>query len=367
MADQQSSHASLSNAVNTYYSKKILKDFEPQTVFYSSAPMKEMIPKGGGKTVEFTRYQKIAYLNSNNTDEFTAQQMYLSAQVVTATLKERDGYVQISKFADLTAIGGLMERVAEKTRNAAAKTIDILVRNDIGMAVADVANASSVNMDNLVIDGGTLNSTGTTARVWSHDAAAAGDRFPMYHNKTRLAQSAQVTSFAKSAMTVKTLQHAAQVLRSKDVDYLADGTYHCITHPYVIYQLQTESGFKGWFSPTTSDPVKGDPTSVKGVIAGVTLKESTLAYKFALSGDTLSTASGSLYCSLLFGDEAFGVTEITGGSGGRTGFEFFIKQSGPQTTSDPTNKKKQAAFSITAVAKILNKSAGLWVLTTHES
>ena len=181
-----------------------------------------------------------------------------------------------------------------------------------------------------------------------------------------VAQSSLVTSFAKSAMTLKTLQHASQVLQSKDIDTLDDGTYHFICHPYVAFQLETQAGFKGWMTYTTNEPAKrlaGTTT----LVAGVTVRPSTLAYKFTLSGDTMSTASGALYCSLLLGKEAFGVTSIAGDASGRDGFAFFLKESGPQSTGDPANKLKQAAFSITAVAKILNKSAGVWVMTTTQA
>ena len=360
MADQQSGHASLSNAVNTYFEKKILKDFEPNVLFYSLAPMKTMIPQGGGSTVEFTRYNKIAANYQDNADEFSARQAYLSAGVITATIRERDSYVQLSRFTDLTAIGGALSQAVEKVRHMAEKSLDTLVRNDIGMCVADVANASSVDMDNLNIDGGTLNSTGITARVWSHDQAAAGDRFPMYHNKTRIGQSAQVTSFASSALTIKTVLHGASVLRGKDVDVLPGiGSYCLITHPTVGYQLFSGTAYKGWISPTEKGVETRDQSDLS-VIGGVTVKQSTRAYKFPLSGDTLSTSSGSLFCSLLFGDEAYGVTEL-----GHTGFKFYIKESGPTTTSDPTNMKKQAGFTIRGVGKVLNKSAGLWLLSTE--
>lgn len=360
MADQKSGDAALSAAVNTYYEKKILKAFEPGLAFYSAAPVKAMVPRGGGSVIEFTRYDKIAALSSDNSDQFTASQMYLSASVITATLRERDGYVQLSRFADLTAIGGLIEQATAKVQHAAGKTLDVMVRNDIGMCVADVAAASSVNMDNLAIDGGTLNSTGITARVWSHDASAAGDRFPMYHNKTRVAQSATVVSFASSAFTYRTLLHGVNVLQTKDVPVLPNsGKYCLITHPTVAFQLFTEAGYKGWLSPTDKSPAAAGPEGM-GVLGNTIIKQTTLAYAFPLSGDTLSTSSGKLYCSLLFGDEAFGVAEL-----GQTGFKFYLKQSGPTTVSDPTNMKKQAGFTVRGVGKVLNKSAGLWILSTE--
>jgi N4-gp56 family major capsid protein len=359
MADQKSGDAALSAAVNTYFVKKVLKDFEPKVKFYESAPIKELIPKGGGSTVEFTRYRKIDPKTTDNTDEFTADQAYLSAVVITATLRERDEYVQLSRFADLTALGGPLEQAVDKVGNMAARSLDKMVRNDIGMAVADVANASSVNMNNLAIDGGTLNSTGITARVWSHDQAAAGDRFPMYHNKTRVTQSAQVVSFASSAMTMKTLNHAVNVLATKDVDPLSNGKFCLIAHPTVVYQLFTSTGFKGWHQHTTSSPAQTGPAGVRELDHTI-IKQTTDAYAFPLSGDTLSTSSGTLYCSLLFGSEAYGVAEI-----GQAGFKLYIKKSGPTTVSDPTNMKRQVGYTVRGAAKVLNKSAGLWILSTE--
>ncbi len=359
MADQQSSHASLSPVVGTWYSKKILESFEPETAYYSMAPIKEPIPMAGGKTINFDRYRKIAALFSDDTDEFTAQQMYLSAEVVTATLHERDGYVQLSRYADLTARGRALDRAADKVKFAAAKTLDKLVRNDIGCIVTDHASYSAVNFNNLAIDGGTQNSSGTTARIWTRRA----DGFPIYHNKVRVAQSATVVSIAGSGMSVKTLQHASRVLESNDVPTLSDGNYHTIMHPDVAYQITTNPGFKGWVSPTSSEEMKKSPVR-RDIVAGISIHTTTLAYKFPVAGDTLATSSGNVYQSLVFGDEAYGVSEVSGANGGAKGFQFFLKQSGPTTVSDPTNKKKQAAFSITAVAKVLNKSAGLWLITT---
>ncbi len=88
MADQQSDHASITAVVGTFYSKKILQDFEASTVFYEACPVKEPIPVAGGKTINFDRYKKVDALYKDDSDEFTAQQLFLSAQSVTATLHE---------------------------------------------------------------------------------------------------------------------------------------------------------------------------------------------------------------------------------------------------------------------------------------
>jgi len=358
MTDQQSTHAALSPAVNIYYEKKILKDFEPEVAFFTHAPVKTMIPQFGGNIVEFTRYLKIAGNRQDNTNQFTARQTYFSATTVQATLHERDSYVQLSRFVSLTAISNALDQAAMKMRQSGQKTINKLIRNDIGFAVADKALYSANMWQNLEIDGGTLNSTGITARFWTMTVT---DGFPMYHNKTRLAQSSTIVAVAGSAMTIKTLQHGVKTLQGNDVEKLG-GTYKLICHPDVSYQITTNAGFKGWFAPTTAEPGKSDPT-ILGVVAGVSIINSTESYKYPVSGDTLSTSSGNVYGSLLFGEEAYGCSQISG-EGNRSGFNFYLKQSGPQSTNDPTNMIKQAAISCTAVGRVLNKSAGLWLVTT---
>ena len=355
MTDQASGHAAISPAVNIYYEKKILKDFEPEVLFYQHAPVKTPIPKGTGTVVEFTRYKKIAANRQDNANEFSARQLSLSAVTVQATLHERDQYIQLSRLASLTMISDGMDQATKKLKSTSQKTLDKLVRNDIGVFIAEKTTYSASAFQNLAIDGGTLNSTGIAARFWTRKT----DGFPMYHNKTRLLQSATVVGIATSGMTTRTLQHAAKVLRGNDVETI-NGVYKAIMHPDTAYQLTTNPGFKGWFSPTTTEPVKNS-TAELGVIAGIRLLQSTQAHKFPLSGDTLSTASGNAYATLVFGEEAYGVSEIAGG--GREGFSFFIKASGPQSTNDPTNMIRQVGSSITAVAKVLNKSAGLWLWT----
>jgi len=358
MTDQQSTHASLSPAVGTYYSKKALKDFEPNTVWYASAPMREMVPKGGGNIIQFTRYRKIDALYADNSDQFTATQLYESAQTINATLHERDGYVQISRFADLTIRNRGLDQIANKMTKTAAKTVDKLIRNDIGMIVADKATYSANMFDNMGIDGGTLNSSGITARIWTRRS----DGFPLYHNKTRLSQSSTVVSIAASAMTVRTMQHGVSVLQSKDVDTLPSGNYKMICRPEIGYSLTSNPGWKGWISPTAQDGARRRPTEL-GIVAGVEVEYSTLGFRFPVSGDTLSTSSGNVYGSLLFGSEAYGSNQI-GGEGGSNGYEFTMKQSGAQTTGDPTNMKKTVGFSVTGVGRVINKSAGLWLITT---
>ena len=364
MADQQTTHASLTDAINTYFEKKILEDFEPQTYFHSLAPIKVDMPQGSGKTVEFTRYKSIAAKRDDDADELTNYQTYLSAEVVSAVVHNRTQHVKLSRFVDLTAISNPLEQAMERVSDAARKTLDILVRNDIGIAVVDKASLSAVNMQNLKIDGGELNHSGIAVKIWTVDGNGSSNArgFDLMHNKALLAQSSSVVALGKSAMTIKTLQAAVNTLEGRDVPTI-DGNYQAIMHPTSVYQITTGAGFKGWFSPTSSEAAKRSPVA-EGVVAGVKIHKSTTAYRFPLTGDTLATSSGAIMGTLVFGKEAYGVVSIQGAND-RQGFNLFIKESGPQTTSDPANKIKTAAYSIFSGGKILNQNAGLWLITTE--
>jgi N4-gp56 family major capsid protein len=367
VADQKTTDAALSNAVNTYYEKKILEDFEPDTYFYQLAPTKVSMPQGSGKTIEFTRYNKIGAKYNDDADELTNYQTYLSAEVVSATVRERSNYVQLSSFVSLTAISDPLDQAMRKLKFAAAKTLDILIRNDLGFVVADVAAYSSVNAHNLAIDGGTLNSSGITVRIWSADnqiaAASRTKGFDLWHDKADLANSGTVVAIAKSGMTIKTLQSAVNELQGRDVPTI-DGAYHAIMHPTVAYQLTTTAGFKGWFSPTSAEAAKMAPGEM-GIVAGVRIHRSTNVARFPLTGDTLATSSGAIFGTLLFGDEAYGAVDIAGANG-RQGFNLYLKESGKQSTNDPANKIKTAAYRLYAAGRILNKDSGLWIVTTEQ-
>jgi N4-gp56 family major capsid protein len=162
-------------------------------------------------------------------------------------------------------------------------------------------------------------------------------------------------------MTVKTLQHGVSVLRGGDIAGFSNGNYKLICHSDVAYQLGTSSGTKGWIQYTEAK-IPGDAAGLVAKVAGVDIYQSTLGYKFALSGDTMETSSGNLYASLLFGDEAYGAITISDGN--KKGFSFFIKEDKSNSnTSDPCSLMKTAGYTIRSCGKILNSSSGLWIVT----
>ena len=366
MTDQKSTDAALSAAVNIFYEKKILQAFPAMTVYYNQAPLKEELPMFSGQTVEFTRYLRIAG-KVTAAAEFTATQVYMSATTVSAKVVDVAEYVQLSKKANLSAIGNALEQASKLIQMRAAETVDKVIRNEIGIIVTSNQTTSSLKYYNMAIDGGTLYSTGKAVRIWSRDLAGTtgeSDRFPLYHNKARLAQSSLVTSIAKSGMSIKTIQSAVNVLNGKNIPPLADGYYGLICHPTTAYQITSSVGYKGWYSQTSSAPVANNPKEVP-IIGQTKIYSTTNCPRFPLSADTMYASSVALYGSLLFGADAYAVYNVETTYQQGSGFNFYLKQSGEQTTADPTNRIKTAGYDLLMAAKITNKSAGVMIITTE--
>lgn len=87
-----------------------------------------------------------------------------------------------------------------------------------------------------------------------------------------------------------------------------------------------------------------------GKIGGCRFVESTEAKIFAKAGATPSggTAGIDVYSTLMFGQNAYGVTEVTGG-----GLEHIVKQLGSAGTADPLNQVASVGWKATKTAEIL--------------
>jgi N4-gp56 family major capsid protein len=279
-------------------------------------------------------------------------QVYLSADSITATLIQRGAYAQISDLVAMTAIDPILEDAADLMGEKAAITVDTYIRDEVGFIVADIQARSSIAQR------ATLASSGVTVRILS--GTSSGEGFALLHNKARIATSATVCSIAKTALSVKSIMHAVKTLRANDAEPFDDGYFVGVVHPEVVYQLETDPSWQSWNQYTNPQAMyKGEI----GKIGGVRFLASTNAPSYALTGDTLGTGSGDMYGTIIVGKHAYGVTEV--GTKKSKGYQLFVKHPSPGNTADPVDQKHTIGFKTTMAAKILNKSAGVIVLSTR--
>jgi len=101
-----------------------------------------------------------------------------------------------------------------------------------------------------------------------------------------------------------------------------------------------------------------------GQVGGVRFVESADAPNYALSGDLFTaTNSGTVYGTIIFGPHAYGTTEIAGRANKQKGYEMYIKQLGSAGTADPVNQAATVGFKVTMASRILNKCAGVIVVS----
>jgi N4-gp56 family major capsid protein len=356
----QSSTSAAIAATNvvTYYEKVGLERLLPR-LRYVQAGDKKPLPKRSGRTVQWYRFRVRAAVTTNLTEMTVPSRGTISADSISATLIQRGGYVAFSDMVSLTAIDPMVEDAAALMGEEAARSIDRYVRDKVTFNVShDVQAKSSV-----VHGAATYRTSGAGQRVWSGITPYTGGTweaaFPMLHNKLRILQSALVSSFAASALTLRTIQHAAAFLESNNADTFSDGKFLGIIHPDNKYSIMTAAGFKTWNSYTTPELMyKGEI----GEIANTRFLMSSDAPKILLSGDTsgeTATTSGWIYGTLIVGAGAYAVTEVDGG------FKVFVNEAGSAGAADPIQQINTAGWKWTGVARVLNKSAGVCVLSTN--
>lgn len=109
--------------VPLYIKEKLLSLAEKQTVFMDIAD-KEDLPEGNGKTVQFTRYERLALPNSPITESDTPSSTALTTSLVQAVMDQWGAIVNISDVAELTVKHPVMRVAMQRLGTQSGETID---------------------------------------------------------------------------------------------------------------------------------------------------------------------------------------------------------------------------------------------------
>lgn len=294
----------LSPEMKTYYEKQLIRNAEPNLV-HDQFGVKRPIPKGGGKTIEFRRFSPLPRMLTTLTEGVTPDGQNLNVTALTATVEQYGGYVTISDLLDLTAIDRNIEEATKLLGTQAGETLDVIVRD--------------------VMAGG-------TNVMYAPKVAADGA-------ETEVLLRGDLD--ATSQLTVKTIFRAVARLKAMNAKPMSDGRFVAIVHPNVACDLMTS---KDWLEAHKYAQPENIYRGEIGMLGGVRFVESTLAK--IVGGE----ASGglSVYCTMVIGDNAYGVTEVEGG-----GLQHIVKQMGSGGTSDPLNQRATTGWKALKVAERL--------------
>lgn len=378
--------AGLSDEMKTYYSDYLIDLAEPELV-HDQFGQKHPIPKNGGKSIEFRKYDSLPKALTPLTEGVTPNGQKLVMSVITATVKQYGGFIELSDILLLTAIDNNLLEATKLLASQAGRTLDTITR--------EVLNGGT----NVLYSGGKLDRT----QLVGGDATPANNCY----------------------LTVDDVRKAVRALKVQNAKRI-NGDFVGIIHPDASFDLMSDPK---WVNVKTySDPdgiYEGEIGKIEGVrfvetseakvfhapdlasdtrtlavngavsastsvvfdgtVAGVAadeLKGRTLLFYDATNGwqvgevasNTASTGTSTItlksaltiaddaviypgeggragrdvYSTLICGADAYGVTELAGG-----GLQHIVKQLGSAGTADPLNQRATAGWKATKVAERL--------------
>ena len=284
----------LTDEMKTYYSDYLIDNATPKLV-HDQFGQKHPIPKNGGKTIEFRKYSPLPKLTTPISEGVTPDGQSLNMSTIEATVAQYGGFIELSDVLLLTAIDNNLVQATKLLGAQAGSTLDTITRE--------------------VLNGGT-------------NVIYAGGK------------SARTALDETALLTVDDIKKAVRLLKNQNAEPI-DGSWVGIIHPDIAYDLTNDPAWKD--VKTYSDPDDWYEGEI-GKIFGVRFVETTEAKIWAKAG----SGSRAVYSTLILGDNAYGVTEISGG-----GLQHIVKQLGSAGTGDPLDQRATAGWKATKVAERL--------------
>lgn len=292
--------AGLSKEMKTFYSDYLIDMAEPNLV-HDQFAQKHPIPKNGGKTIEFRKYDPLPKALTPLTEGVTPNGQKLTMDTIEARVEQYGGFVELSDMLLLTAIDNNMVEATKLIGSQAGRTLDTITRE--------------------VLVGGT-NVQYAEGQVDSRSKLVGGAESGNHY------------------LTVNSIRRAVRTLKVWNAPKI-NGYYAGIIHPDCSYDLMDDPK---WVNVKTYSDPSGIYEGEIGRIEGVRFVETSEAKIFEGAG-----ASGrDVYATMILGGDAYGVTEITGG-----GLQHIVKQLGSAGTADPLNQRATVGWKATKVAERL--------------
>jgi len=306
------------SAENTeFYDKNLLDRALPLLLHTKWAQVRDIPRNGGTNVIKFRRYTNLTAATTALSAGITPVGSSLAVTDITATVAQYGDFITIDDQLDYESKDPVLIEAGELLGDQYADTIDQLTR-DILAACTSVTYSGSSNTQNSEV--------------------AAGD----------VITDANI----QAAVLILKLNNAKKITRMLDAStgvgtVPVEACYIGIVHPTVSAGFTNATNFPAW-TPVEKYSNKSDvmPGEI-GKMREVRFIETTNAKIFADAG----TGSIDLYCTIILGANAYGITRISGEA-----VKNIIKPLGSAGTADPLNQRATSGWKATFVAKILNNA-----------
>ena len=287
----------LSAEMKTFYDMTLIDEAQANLV-HDQFGQKRPIPKNGGKTIEFRKFAALAKATTPLVEGVTPDGKGLTVSTITATVAQYGDYITQSDVLELTSLDNTILEATKLLGRQAGLTLDTVVRN-VMQSGTNVTYCPKVAADGV--------ETAVTSR-------------------SGLDLTCQ--------LTVKVLQQVVAKLRAQNAPTIG-GKYVAIIHPYVAYDLMRDPEWIDAHKYAKPDNLYEGEI---GEIAGIRFVQTSEAKIY----------SGGVFGTLVFGEGAYGVTEISGG-----GLQTIVKQKGSAGTADPLDQRSSVGWKAIKTAELL--------------
>ena len=283
----------LTAEMKTFYDMTLIDEAQAALV-HDQFGQKRPIPKNGGKTIEFRKFAALTKALTPLTEGVTPDGKGLTVSTITATVNQYGDYITQSDVLELTSLDYTILEATKLLGRQAGLTLDTIVRN--------------------VMQSGT-----NVTYCPKADGTAVTSR-------ANLDNTCQ--------LTVDVINQVVAKLRAQNAPTIG-GKYVAIIHPYVAYDLMTDPAWQDAHKYCKPENMYEGEI---GEIGGVRFVQTSEAKIY----------SGGVFGTLIFGEGAYGVTEITGG-----GLQTIVKQKGSAGTADPLDQRSSVGWKAIKTAELL--------------
>ena len=386
--------AGMSAEMKTYYHDKLIDHAEPKLV-HNQFGQKVPIPKGSGKTIEFRKYNPLPKALGALQEGVTPHGRKMEVSTLTSEAKQYGDYIEMSDVLMVTTIDRNLEQAIKMQGGQAGRTLDTVTREVLNggtnkmFAPKVAANGTETEVLLRADVDGTAQLTPDVVKI------AAGklrrmNAEPYDDSFVAIVHSDTVTDLMRHPDWIEVHKYATpeniyegEVGKIGNVRFV-ESTEAKIIGPGFIFGNADNGGVARLTAASLADGVltvkeaitaaqaaeltqriSGGETVkiyVNGVEATVTAVTAGNAGSAKLTVTGASTAASgnmvcgygagkfgdAIYCTLVVGANAYGVTEVSG-----LGLQHIVKQLGSGGTNDPLDQRATTGWKATATAERL--------------
>ena len=365
----------MSDEMKTYYSDYLI-DIASAKLVHDQFGQKHPIPKNGGQVIEFRKYSPLPKNLGVLVEGVTPDGQKLHMSVITSKVRQYGGYVELSDMLILTAIDNNLVEATKLIGRQAGATLDTITREvlnggtNVQFAEGQVTSREALTPDHKL----TVKAIKMAVRyLKNQNAQKIGDSFvaiihpdvsfdltedPAWQNVkdydpedwyegeigrihgVRFVETTEAKVFKASNFTAAATQLTAKTA-------VENGTVIIVSEA-----ITSDEAFKIPGKQVLIDGATHTIIRCGAGAAGLATIEVDEPVTVG-SGEAITSVGGTadgraVYSTLVLADDAYGVTEITGG-----GLQHITKQLGSAGTADPLNQRATVGWKATKTAERL--------------